>query len=333
MGAASAALRRRVRRSVARRLAAVAVGVALLVALAPRCSTLGAGHAGRSRTARRRRGATDQAPQQFGEEPILVAGPRARAADGRLPGLLLTEDLEPDLGLEGCLSGNLPRGAKAPAPVCAELAQTQADPGRLRPGHLHQRVGPPDRGPLRAERSAARAARPTRPPRRRARWPRHRDSARRSRTGSRSRRRLVARAVSSDALRPRRCATGCRGCRRHQRPRLRAEAGVRAVARASTRQSRASPTCSRAATSRADPGAAARRAERDRAAARRSTSSARRSRAPRSSSSAATTCVSGEPVRRAGGRVDASPGALVGCSWPATRCSSAWRPDRCCSAR
>jgi uncharacterized protein len=65
---------------------------------------------------------TRELHERFGEEPILVLV-RARRDEGQLPALLLTQDLGRMLGLEGCLSGNLPRGAKAPAPACAELAR------------------------------------------------------------------------------------------------------------------------------------------------------------------------------------------------------------------
>ncbi len=65
---------------------------------------------------------TKELHRQFGEEPILILI-QGSENQGRLPGLLLTEDLRRMLGLEGCLSGNLPRRAKAPDPVCRELAR------------------------------------------------------------------------------------------------------------------------------------------------------------------------------------------------------------------
>ncbi|TMK75027.1 MAG: hypothetical protein E6G48_02265, partial [Actinobacteria bacterium] len=68
--------------------------------------------------------ATDSFHRQFGEEPVQVLV-KGSPAQGGLPALLLTEDLARMLGLEGCLSGNLPRGARAPAPACAELARTK----------------------------------------------------------------------------------------------------------------------------------------------------------------------------------------------------------------
>jgi predicted RND superfamily exporter protein len=62
--------------------------------------------------------------RQFGDEPveILIQGWRSQ---GGLPALLLTADLNKILGLEGCLSGNLPRKAKAPAPACSQFARTK----------------------------------------------------------------------------------------------------------------------------------------------------------------------------------------------------------------
>jgi uncharacterized protein len=69
-------------------------------------------------------GATKRFHEQFGEEPITVLV-RGRAADGNLPGILLTEDVDRIRGLEGCLSGNLPVGAQAPAPACAGLAKSK----------------------------------------------------------------------------------------------------------------------------------------------------------------------------------------------------------------
>jgi predicted RND superfamily exporter protein len=68
--------------------------------------------------------ATNKFHEQFGEEPIRVLV-RGRAADGNLPGILLTEDVDRIRGLEGCLSGNLPAGAQPPASACAKLAKSK----------------------------------------------------------------------------------------------------------------------------------------------------------------------------------------------------------------
>jgi uncharacterized protein len=61
--------------------------------------------------------ATDELDRKFGGEPITVL------VRGKLTGMLLTQDLGRLLGLEGCISGNAPPGAKPPAPVCAEFAK------------------------------------------------------------------------------------------------------------------------------------------------------------------------------------------------------------------
>jgi uncharacterized protein len=61
--------------------------------------------------------ATAELHRKFGEEPIVVL------VRGRLTGVLLTQDVARLLGLEGCISGNAPPGARAPAPVCRELAR------------------------------------------------------------------------------------------------------------------------------------------------------------------------------------------------------------------
>jgi uncharacterized protein len=61
--------------------------------------------------------ATDDLHRKFGDEPIAIL------VRGKLTGLLLTQDLGRLLSLEGCISGNQPRDAKAPAAVCREFAQ------------------------------------------------------------------------------------------------------------------------------------------------------------------------------------------------------------------
>ena len=74
--------------------------------------------------------ATDRLHRAFGDEPILVL---VRTRKGGCPGgrtcrltdLLLTPDLIRVLSLEGCVSGNIPRGAKAPAPVCSRFSESK----------------------------------------------------------------------------------------------------------------------------------------------------------------------------------------------------------------
>jgi uncharacterized protein len=61
--------------------------------------------------------ATEDLREKFGGDPVVVL------VRGRLTGMLLTEDVARMLSLEGCISGNLPRGGKPAAPVCAEFAR------------------------------------------------------------------------------------------------------------------------------------------------------------------------------------------------------------------
>ena len=60
--------------------------------------------------------ATTRMHRAFGEEPVVVL------VKGRLTRMLLMTDVQQLLGLEGCISGNVPASAKAPAPVCREFA-------------------------------------------------------------------------------------------------------------------------------------------------------------------------------------------------------------------
>jgi uncharacterized protein len=61
--------------------------------------------------------ATQQVRQAFGEEPVVVL------AEGDLQRLILTSNIFRLLRLEGCLSGNVPKGAKAIPGPCTELAE------------------------------------------------------------------------------------------------------------------------------------------------------------------------------------------------------------------
>ncbi|MGH2973323.1 MAG: efflux RND transporter permease subunit [Solirubrobacterales bacterium] len=61
--------------------------------------------------------ATQRVRESFGEEPVVVL------AEGDLQELILTPNLGRLLRLEGCLSGNVPKGAKPIPGPCAELAQ------------------------------------------------------------------------------------------------------------------------------------------------------------------------------------------------------------------
>lgn len=62
--------------------------------------------------------ATQEVRRDFGEEPVVVL------VKGELQQLLLTQNIFKLLRLEGCLSGKVPKGAKAIPGPCAELAET-----------------------------------------------------------------------------------------------------------------------------------------------------------------------------------------------------------------
>ncbi|MGC1166172.1 MAG: MMPL family transporter [Solirubrobacterales bacterium] len=62
-------------------------------------------------------GATQQVRESFGEEPVVVL------VKGDLQELVLSTDVFRLLRLEGCLSGNVPEGAKPIPGPCAELAE------------------------------------------------------------------------------------------------------------------------------------------------------------------------------------------------------------------
>ncbi len=67
--------------------------------------------------------ATDRSRERFGEDPIYVL------VRGALPRLVLTSDINRLIGLEGCLSGNIPSGVVPPGGVggpCARLAALDA---------------------------------------------------------------------------------------------------------------------------------------------------------------------------------------------------------------
>ncbi|MEA2373990.1 MAG: hypothetical protein QOD53_453, partial [Thermoleophilaceae bacterium] len=64
--------------------------------------------------------ATDRYRKQFGDESVLVL------VQGKLQNTVLTSDLSPLIGLEGCLSGNVPPQALKGLPSqCAALARTK----------------------------------------------------------------------------------------------------------------------------------------------------------------------------------------------------------------
>lgn len=107
--------------SFSARRATLVVGVTALLSLAglvlaltmpPGRSASAAGDGGGDAAA-----ATEDLRAKFGDDPVVVL------VRGRLSGMLLTEDVARMLSLEGCISGNVPRGAKPAAPVCSELAR------------------------------------------------------------------------------------------------------------------------------------------------------------------------------------------------------------------
>jgi uncharacterized protein len=73
---------------------------------------------------------TNRLHREFGGEPVLVVVHTRKEGcpggrDCRLTDLLLTPDLVRLLSLEGCVSGNIPRRAKAPAPVCDRFRESR----------------------------------------------------------------------------------------------------------------------------------------------------------------------------------------------------------------
>ncbi|HET6997503.1 MAG TPA: MMPL family transporter [Solirubrobacterales bacterium] len=84
--------------------------------------------------------ATQQVRDAFGEEPVVVL------ARGDLQGLILGPNLFQLLRLEGCLSGNVPKGAKPIPGPCAELARLDPVEFVSGPGtFLNEAVGQIDR--------------------------------------------------------------------------------------------------------------------------------------------------------------------------------------------
>ena len=117
--------------------------------------------------------------------------------------LVLTSDIERLLGLEGCISGNLPRSVKAPGGAsgpCAQLAKTK--PVRVAYGPRRSSTRPCARSRRSSpSASSGRPHSPTRPRQQRASWPQPRACRRR-----RSARRPTTRASSSTRSS---CATSC----------------------------------------------------------------------------------------------------------------------------
>jgi hypothetical protein len=135
-------------------LAAIGLGLAFLLDFSGSTGKLADRDDGAAR-------ATADLHQDFGDEPITI---RVR---GKLTGMLLTRDLATMLGLEGCLGGNIPRRAKPPDPVCAELGrekpmQVVYGPGTFvneAAGRFLRELGLEQSGQEREARRAAAAAR------------------------------------------------------------------------------------------------------------------------------------------------------------------------------
>ena len=113
-------------------------------------------------------GATTTLRERFGDDPIIVL------VRGPLTKLLLSQDLERVLGLEGCIAGNSPAGSRLPGGrngPCGRLAQTKPvkvvfGPGtfiseavRQLGGGFARRVAENEQRAAAAARSARRAAR------------------------------------------------------------------------------------------------------------------------------------------------------------------------------
>ena len=161
------------------------------------CSALGGGGARAAPAARPRRRArfVVELEPRLPRDAELLRALRRRADRGARHGRPAAARAEPrhraPLGLEGCLSGNVPAaalaaegGATGPA---AQLARAQHGQGRVRPGHVHQRGR--RRRSTNSSRAQTRAGRSRRPSRPNASSP-----ARRSRAGSAPREARRARA-------------------------------------------------------------------------------------------------------------------------------------------
>jgi hydrophobe/amphiphile efflux-3 (HAE3) family protein len=106
--------------------------------------------------------ATERFKRDFGDEAVLVL------VRGELSRTILTQDLQRVLGLEGCLSGNVPeRGLRELPPVCRELAELKPAKAVYGPGtfintaatQIAGQFGAQERANRRQAQRAARAAR------------------------------------------------------------------------------------------------------------------------------------------------------------------------------
>jgi len=106
--------------------------------------------------------ATERFKRDFGDEAVLVL------VRGELSRTILTQDLQRVLGLEGCLSGNVPeRGLRDLPPVCRQLAELKPAKAVYGPGtfintaatRIAEQFGAEERANRRQAQRAARAAR------------------------------------------------------------------------------------------------------------------------------------------------------------------------------
>ena len=211
----------------------------------------GAEHAADTLVGKAARTATRR-PQRYTSASATT--PSTSSSRGDLTKLVLTADLGRLLGLEGCVSGNVPAGARRAAArdgPCGRLARDQAGQGRVRPGDVHQRVGPPAARRSSSSRTATRAARADarreggRAARAQARAqpaPRPSSSARRRASSSTP----SSRATSCSS----RCATACAAEPRLDDPDFVSTARLRRRRSRRARRRRASPTCSRTSSRR-----------------------------------------------------------------------------------
>ena len=172
-----------------------------------------------------------------------------------LPQLVLTENLDTLLGLEGCLSGNKPQGVQAAGRArtgrARELARTKPAQGRLRPGHVHQLGRRRDPGQFQAQHAHAGRAQAQRAgdAARKIARAQGRSTARgqnRPRRPRQARLRAVPSATCCSSTSATASACGCRSSTtRTSSPRW---CSTRRAAR--RRRRRASPTCSRARSRR-----------------------------------------------------------------------------------
>ena len=97
--------------------------------------------------------ATERFKKTFGDEAVVIL------VKGDLQRTVLTSDLGRLLGLEGCLSGNVPKQGLAQLPKsCTDIAKLKPAKVGLRPGDVHQHRGRADLRRVRQAPAGHRAA-------------------------------------------------------------------------------------------------------------------------------------------------------------------------------